>query len=259
MHGIKWIQNQNHTWHAWPLRGQSTYCGRIDTHHLRRFPAAAITDLPDADGRICKACGREARYVKPPMIGGDAIAAAWTGLISRHLTHSRIKVSEHSVSMLAVKLAEIGSPSEPEARELFTQLQVILLKPTWIRKTNALGRTTQAPTLPGLKESLEAIGNTPGALRTVAQALSAWQAATGRDLHTEKFNAARVMGTMLQIPDPARYVAHLLTSRLVPTLAAMFHPNTLERAKRDTALRGMFAGSSQYWDSTSSQLHIIRD
>lgn len=254
----RWILRLNNTWHCWPTRGRSTYCGRINVEHLRVTPAVAITDAPALDGKICTACARKSGYVSPAATCADASTGAWIGVISRHLIHVNVRVAADSVGELARRIAEVGSPGDAEARELFERIRPVLLRPVWVKKKYLSGKERSTASVPHLKESLALLPPEPGALRKVAAAITAWQQVTRRDPMVEKYNLARVIGAMLSVPDPTLYVTHL-HGRGLPTLAAMFHPNTLERARRETALRGMFAGGSQYWQNTMSQLHIIED
>ena len=58
---------------------------------------------------------------------------------------------------------------------------------------------------------------------------------------------------MLAIPAPDPYIQHLHSKGLT-NLALMFHPNTLERRKKDSAVRGVFSGGGDYWEQASDQI-----
>lgn len=258
MKNLKWILNRNQTWHAWPLGGRSTLCGSINAEDLRLRPAAAIADSPTVGEKVCVSCSRKAGYVASAVCA-DATTGAWIGVINRYLKRSHVRVADDIVAELARRLAELGAPEQPEASNAFSMLQPLLLKPHRERKRYEFSGTERTvSTIPHLREALESLPKEAGSLRTVVEALRAWQNVTRRDPYVEKFRKDRVVSVMTQVPNPELYVKHLL-GRGLPTLAAMFHPNTLERAKHDTALRGMFSGSGGYWAQASAQLHIVED
>jgi hypothetical protein len=163
---------------------------------------------------------------------------------------SRIRVADVTIEKLAVLLAEVGPPGAFESTAVYDQVQLLLLKPSWSRNKIA--------SLPHLKAALELLPPKTGALQRVADTVRAYRNITHRNLNTDNFHADRVVEVLLQIPTPEPYIRHL-NSRGLTHLAAMFHPNTLERAKKDPTLRGLFAGSNEYWDRTTSQLNIVSD
>lgn len=245
---IHWVLNGTGKWHAWPNGGRRTYCGRLTMEHLRLHSATQISaDIPT--GKLCTSCVKKSGVLIEPT------TAAWVEVLRHYLRRSRIKVDNNSIEQLAALLAEEGSPDEVAAREVFEEVQQLLLKPTWSGNHRHLSATYS---LPHLKEALTKLPLNTGALTRVATTVRAWRTITNRKLNTENFRSERVIEIMLQIPSPEPYIRHL-NARGLPHLAAMFHPNTLERAKKEPTLRGLFAGSNTYWDNTASQLNIISD
>lgn len=240
-------------------------CGRVNIEHLRESPAIKIAGAPvDEEGagfiEICGTCARKTNfdYQPPAPAVGDATQAAWMGHLRRHLTRVHVRVADATVQELASRLAEVGAPESEEAREVFDQIRVLLLTPTFKRVKGPKGRTTTLTTLPHLKETLKKLPPRRGILIQIAAALRTWRLITHRDPTADRFRSDRVIETMLQIPSPEAYIKHL-NSRGLPHLAAMFHPNTLARAKNEASLRGLFAGSNEYWDNSTAQLNIVRD
>ncbi len=251
-----WIQTGGGKWHVWPTGGRRSICGRLNVEHLRARPAKSITATPpDASADVCADCARKAHRPRP--VHPEEQIEAWMGIIRRHLLRVRVRVADVTVAELARRLAEIGSPETAEAREVFEQVRVLLLRPTATRVRGAK-KTMTISTIPYLKEALAKLPAHAGALTEVAAAMRCWRAITQRDPTADRFRPDRVIETMFQVPVLEPYIRHL-NAKGLPHLASMFHPNTLARAKRDTALRGLFTGSNTYWDATAEQLNIVRD
>lgn len=249
---MHWLLMPSGTWHAWPPAGLRTLCGRVNVEHLRLRPATKIHGEPPEEGR-CVSCAKKAGLVMARS-HPDPTTAAWIGLLQLHLRRARIhQAPTTAIEHLAELLAEVGSPGSAEGCDVFEQSALLLLKPTWVRAGN---RTIV--TLPHLKATLALLPLKSGALLRVANTVRDWRTITQRDLTTDNFRTDRVVATMLQLPVAAPYIQHL-HSRGLSHLAAVFHPNTLERAKHHPTLRGLFAGSTEYWEHTESQLNIIRD
>lgn len=253
---LNWILNGTGKWHAWPRGGRATMCGRINIEHLRVTPAKQITHEKPT-GALCEACARKTGLTEHAACG-DTRTSAWAGQIRRHLAHVRARVADVLVVQLAARLAEIGAPTERNAQSVFEQVQALLLRPVWTRKAYVGGRTRSFARLPNLKEALEKLPPNTKALQRVADTLLCWRRITNREPNVDRYRVDRVIEVMLQIPAPEPYITHLF-ARGHPHLAFMFHPNTLLRAKKETALRGVFAGSTDYWDHTQSQLHVVTD
>lgn len=233
-----------------------SHCGRVLRQQLAEKPVKQIADSPADEGNLCASCVRKTGYVRA-SIGADPIHAAWIGFINRYLKHSHIKIDDTAVELLAAKLRDVGPPELRAALDLFDGVKVLLLRPTRDVKAYDSGKTRSSNTLPQLRKAVLAMKE-PGDLQKVIGVLRTWEQVTGRNPFLERFNSERVVTVMLQVPDAAAYIKHL-SDRGLPTLASIFHPNTFDRAKRDTALRGLFAGSSQYWEQTSGQLNIVTD
>lgn len=251
---LRWILTKK--WHAWPLTGRRTLCGTVTVEHLRESPAQRIERTPPVDADFCQNCKRKAGIVTPSSLA--ATEAAWMGHLRRHLTRVRVRVAEATLVELAGLLAEVGAPESSAGRDVFDQVRSLLLTPMRRTSRSAAGRTVTVVTLPYLKETIAKLPPRTGALTQIAAALRCYRTITRRDPTTDRFRPDRVVEVMLQLPTPEPYIRHLL-DRGLPHLAAMFHPNTLARAKRETALRGLFAGTNDYWTDTSQQLNVITE
>lgn len=254
--GLHWILTTAGKWHAWPEGGRRTFCGKVNAEHLRDTPAVQIASDVSVGENICTTCAKKTGKSAAYAID-DGPTLAWFGYLRRHLTHVRAKVADATVEELARLLAEVGPPNDPVAVEVFEQVRTILLRPHH-SKQRKIKREYTVITIPHLKGALAKLPPKTGALQRIAATLRIWRTVTRDDPSRQNFHADRVVETMLQIPDPEAYIKHLY-ARGLPALAAMFHPNTLARAKKDTALRGAFAGSNEYWDNTADQLNIVSD
>jgi hypothetical protein len=153
-----------------------------------------------------------------------------------------------------MRLADVGTPSDPEAVAVYEQLRTLLLTPRFRRRN---GRSTLQIT--HLREALDALPPDAAVLRQVAETMRLWQKITGRSVKQDRFQADRVIKTMLEVPEPEAYIRHLDAQGL-PHFAAMFHPNTLERARKAPALRGVFdARNTEYWQQLRGQLNVVED
>ncbi len=258
-----WVLTASGKWHAWPQSGRSTLCGRVNAEHLRSNPALEIRHQAPADGVHCRTCTRKSGGVirtTTAVPSLDATGAEWVGLLRRHLARTHLNVPDRHLEALARRLNEVGPVTATEAQDVFAQVCALFLTPSVFRGARrADGRAAKSVRgLPHLKGALALIPTTNGALTTLAGIVRIWREVTRRDPANERFNAERVIETMLQVPNAEAYIRHL-HARELSHLAAMFHPNTLERARKDPALRGMFGGSTEYWQHTAVDLNIITD
>lgn len=254
----QWIQVQNKTWHAWPMGGRRTCCGRVNVEHLRAQPARAIRPAVPEGHRVvvCKACEHSTADVMPRSPGASTVVLQWERYLWRCLERTRARVPHAVLRTLAERLAEAGTPLDPAACELYVEVQALMLRPVRMRPR---GSTKTITTIPHLQAAVNLLPVNEQALARIAHAIRCWRQVTQREVNSdERYHTDRVITTMLQIPDPALYIQHL-HDRGLQNIAVIFHPNTLARARKDTALRGIFAGSHAYWERTSSQLNVLRD
>lgn len=145
---------------------------------------------------------------------------------------------------LAALLTIVGPPEDPETVSIFWALKGLLLP---AHRVNRLGLALRL--IPPQKEEI---------LR-LAAAVNAYARITGRSPATDKVRADQVVTALLEIPAPEGYIRHLHNAGL-SHMGAMFHPNTLKRAKKE--LRGIFSGTGGkdgYWERTEAQLRIINE
>lgn len=261
MRDCYWVRVHARVWHAWPKGGRRSLCGRLNVEHLREASAAALqlqSSRPSMDQQLCATCGKKSGATIAAPTAPNEIAAAWRLHLGLYLQRAHVRTSSAVVALLADRLAEIGPPTDAEAQAIFNQVRCLLLRPLTQRRARRDGRATTTRTLPHVKAALEAIPARHGALRDIATTVRTWHEITQRPIEVESFHPVRVVTTMVQVPAPAPYIRHLVSRGLV-ALAVVFHPNTLERARKDPALRGLFAGSVDYWNRTSDQLRIVRD
>lgn len=164
----------------------------------------------------------------------------------RQGSYGRKAIQDDQVYLLAGLLALCGPPGDREAQIIFRNLSDFLFH-------------MRRPTTARIGEALKAIPPDPEKIRRVARALQTWRDITGMDMTRQKYRAPEVIMVTLEIPDPVPYVRHL-KDRGLTALNAVYHPNTLRRAKRE--LRGLFSGTDGtdgYWDRTRDQLDIISD
>ena len=258
---LHWIRHQNQKWHAWPHGGHRTLCGRVTTSTLLAGEAEHLEIRAALDPKLyaaqCAGCRRKARTTR--TMNPDAAIAAWEGYIRLYLNRVRAQMpGPEDITVLATRLAEVGTPDDPTARNVWEQIQILLLMPRPIRRKDSLGRTRTTMVVAHLHEALEKVPPATGALQQVAAAFQMWRTVTGRDPSQDRFRADRVIDVMRQIPDVEPYLRHL-HGRGLAHLAAVFHPNTLARAKRESVLRGTFSGAKDYWDATLNQLTIVEE
>lgn len=253
---LKWLQGSTGKWHAWPRGGRRSLCGTLTVEHLRAQPAIQITEVFPEGQDLCQSC-RRAACVVDPKDSVQGVAGAWVGLLRRHMAHVHVRIAEATLRELANRLAEVGSPDSAEAREVYNQIKSLFLTPLR-RTTKKNGKTLTIVTLPYLTEAVAKLPPNTHALEQIASTLRTWRSITQRDPSIDRCRPDLVVEVMLQLPSkPESYIRHL-NARGLPNLAAMFHPNTLQRAKKETSLRGMFAGTTEYWNDTEDQLNIIR-
>jgi len=97
-----------------------------------------------------------------------------------------------------------------------------------------------------------------GGLAKVLHAATVWQKTTNRRFEDDLYKTDRVLEVMLQVPDPEPYVRHL-KSRGLEHLAAVFHPNTLARAKTEAGLRGVFNKTNEYWNEAKDHITVVEE
>lgn len=256
---MHWIQVSNKRWHAWRSGSHASLCGSVNVAHLRLNPAKRIQITAPLEEVLCSKCSRKAGVCPTSNASPDVLTSAWVGYIRRHLTHVHARVADKVITALASRLAEIGTPADAGALQAYELIKMFLLTPRSKSIQSASSRSGRAciATIPRLKEALAVLPKEHGALLQVAATLCLWQEITGRNLIQERFKPDTVLETIFKIPSPAPYIKHL-HSRGFSYLAAVFHPNTLERTKKDTSLRGLFSRNSDYstddyWNSTSER------
>jgi hypothetical protein len=274
----RWLKTAEGVWHCWLRGSRSTRCGLMNAEHLRMRPAALIAPVPEySDGD--RLCGHCRRLVGSAVVGvsgvlttagagsnsltsaNDAARADWLGVLQRHFERFSARgVSTSDLTTLSVCFAELGAPVKgSDAQIAFEQLKDFLLRPTWTRKQTAGSTVVRTYAyVPHLKSAVSALHSDAKALKHCSTALEAWQRITGRVVTLDRCHVDRVISVMLQVPNPELYVTHLHTRHVVH-LAAVWHPNTLLRAQREPALRGLFAGSTSYWATTKDKLNMLTD
>lgn len=247
---VFWVKTST-AWHAW-IRGAShAVCGRITSAMLQQGQCDVRQAVTTAD-TICRTCTNKLGVVIPPAPSAPkGVAGQWQGFIQRHLRLVGLRAQAGDVEALAALLAEQGPPAGDN--ETWQAVRDLLLAPHYVK--DATGR--RRATLLGLHNAVAAL-QAPGALPRVTRALQAWRATTGRTVTHDRCNSGQVVQVMLLVPDVAPYVQHL-KGRGLEHLAAVFHPNTFERAKRDANLRGLFASSGAYWDANQDRIRVVTD
>lgn len=107
-----------------------------------------------------------------------------------------------------------------------------------------------------LKNLIEKLPPDTDALRRVVTAIRCWRRIVGASAPAGHYRADNVVDVILQIPDIEPYVQHLY-DRGFTHLGTVFHPNVLTRAKKEGALRGVFAGSNKHWERIRDQLKVV--
>lgn len=228
-----WLQHPSSgTWHLWRNGTPQSACGSMTKEHL---PAPAVSGKPPA-GLVgaCTKCVASAGGW--PAAGTAECAAFWVGKIKLQANRARVKLDRWAVEDFADMLSLLGCGT-PEANETFAAVTSVLLRPVTVRER---GKTFTS--FPKFRESVDLLLSREKLLH-VAVALRTWRSVTGRDVGRDRFSPDRVIETMLSVDDPEPYVRQL-HGRGLSHLAAVFHPNTLERARKDPALRGVF------WDGS---------
>lgn len=247
----KWLQHRNDRWHAWALGARSTACGRINLEHLRAHPAKSIVRSPSVDGLWCAACAKKAQMFR--SVERDVTVSRWLAHLRLDLTRSHIRVAEKTLVSLAGFLARLGPPDEAAAVQVWNDARPVLFAVSYTKRA---ARTVA--TVPHLAEVLKYLDVSGQGVARIAEGVRTWREVTGRAIGTDRFHAVRVVQVMHQVPAVRPYLEHLKKRGLVH-FAAVFHPNTLERARKDASLRGTFSGANTYWDNTTQDLHIVLD
>lgn len=234
---ILWVQHPtSHTWHGW-VRGQPmSACSRMTELSLRKEPARDVrTEIPMDEHDLCFSCVRNLGLATPKIT-----ARMWEIMIERRALAARVQLDKEDIEDFADLLCRLGPPGmKGEADEIFKSVTSILLKPVRVA-LRTRGRGKQAVMkFPHFREAVQLIP--PGAdnLRHLANAIQTWRAVTGLNPTMERFRSDQVIQTMLSVPSPEAYVQRL-TDKGLPHLGVMFHPNTLEQSRKDSALRGIF-------------------
>lgn len=253
----KWILTRNGKWHAWPHGGQTTLCGTINLHTIRTHPARQVSrTIPEEDPRfpICQRCRSKVGIPKAQLASGSP-QNRWMGHLRAHTRRIHVRVSERDLGVLGTLLDEIGPPGTPEGQEIFRAVRILLLSP--VRSQTAGGRSVTR--LPRLRSTLDLLSQRPGSLRHVATAFLVWERLSPQSGpgHFKPDQVATVM-LALSTAGVEVYVQRVVSGGIT-ALGAVFHPNTLDRAKRTGAIRGIFRGTETYWNQTRDQLRIVSD
>lgn len=247
-----WIKMRGRRWHSWEHGAERSTCGRVSRDDLiSRPPKQILAELPpEFLVETCTTCRRKS-------LNGTAendTTAVWLGYVRLHFRRSRVRMADVHLASLARLLAEqIGAPSESDAVESWELIRESLLAP-WVGGHG--GKKFRA--MPGLKDALALMRTEREGLRRVVEAMTVWRRLAGLEARLGSTRPDRIVSVILQIPDPETYVRHLV-GRGLTTMSAVFSPGTLDRAKKESALRGMWSGSSDYWKRTSNQLNVITD
>jgi len=183
------------------------------------------------------------------------VTGAWLGYLERHLKRVNATAERDELLAISALLAEVGSPSDQAACDVFEQIKVLFLTPMespWARR-----HRKQPIALPSLRDALALLQPRSGSLAVVAAIFRCWRNVMGRQ-DPGHFKIGQVIEGMLQVPQPETYLQYCKTKGLEP-LGVAFHPNVLARARKEPALRGLFGGSGEYWKDTAEQLKIVTD
>ncbi|KKN36940.1 hypothetical protein LCGC14_0768630 [marine sediment metagenome] len=237
-------------------------CSTVSVITLRATPAKNIVHTLPEGARICKSCARalgpgaELPRVKKPTL--DPQTVDWLREVNTHLARFHLVVAEPVRRKLAKRLSALGPLTSPDAVDAYNQIRVLLLTPRRHRRDKGHAGGMK---IVGLSKALDALPPDAKSLHHVAESMRLWRHITGRSVdQSERFRADTVITSMLQVPSPEAYIRHLHTSGF-SSLAGMFHPNTLERRRKDASLRGVFAGSEDYMQHTAAQLdaQVVKD
>ncbi len=251
--GLHWIRWSKGKWHAWPYGGRRSLCGGRAYADLLSSPVHAVeTSLsPFAAREACARClrltGPEQREDRSSASKGT-YAEEWRGVLTARARGRRVVGAKENLDLLASRLAEVGSPSQEYPRNVGENVILVVAVPLRDRTLTLFPYVKAVVALLPGRESLV----------HVARAVERWREITGRDPRSERFRPDTVISTMLQVPTPEPYVRHL-HSKGWSSLAQMWHPNTLEAAKKDPHLRGTFGGTPDYWARTQNDLVIVRE
>jgi len=258
-----WILHRSGKWHLWRHGEPQSFCGRMTLTRFRSRPPLLIVDTNDEEAgppmamldyetTPCLRCLTSIAGEPPsPVPGWDQ---EWMIKLNLRLQNLRVRVAGETKARLVRLLSELGPPTHPGAGRIFEALSELLLHPTtWTQ------RGQRIRTLPRLREALDQIPPSAVALHQLANTLGTWKVITGLTVNGERFTSKTVVETILVLPEDARpYIQHL-AKRQATSLALMFHPNTVARAKREPALRGFFAPPQATWDPTGEVLDLVTD
>lgn len=251
---VLWLRYRTGTWHAWRRGAGASVCGRLNVEDLRRHPATATgVAVPRGHGRTpCAACAARLS-IRLTAPGGPPDVAAWERLVRTRARRAHVTPRDADVRGFAEVLAQVGKPGDAEAVQVFEAVAAVVMRP--VRKTR---RGQQYTVYPGFREALAKIPRgDPGRVRHVALAIESWRRITGRDPAAERCRPDVVVETALAVPNPEAYVRHL-AARGLDALAAVYHPNTLRRARGE--LRGMFWDGARGGDDDPLRgVEVVRD
>ncbi len=262
---IYWILRHTGKWHAWERGANKSLCGTITEYDLRMYPAKDIyreAALPAGHVR----CMRCTNKMTPTQIAACLVhennspeVNDWIGLIRRHLAHKRVSLAKQKVVALAQRLAKIGTPQEPKARIAYERIKALLLTPRF-RRVNSGSYSRNLRVLPEVAQVIELLPlEDEQAMQKVVTTLTLWQKITKRNVAHDNGRPAQIVKTILDVQQPEAYIEHL-AGRGIDHLAAVFHPNTFNRAKKETSLRGAFdKDGAEYWEELKGQLNVVSD
>jgi hypothetical protein len=234
---MRWLQLQSRTWHAWKQGDPGSVCGVVSVEHIRTNPARAVADRPpppdtwDTDP-VCLSCIKRLGWTMGKT--AEEIADLWVSKIKMNARRARTKIKLEDAEDFADLLARVGPPGTAAADAIFNEVASVLLRPV---RSSARGQAWS--TFPRFREAVALIPPSREKLEHLAATIRAWRQITGRLPDRDKFNTERVIQTMLQVPEPEAYVKRLAEQGMTP-LGVVFHPNTLDGARRDPGLRGIF-------------------
>lgn len=178
--------------------------------------------------------------VRKPILPAPPVVE-WKQKLGYLRSQIQLKIKDEELTLLCGFMAIVGLPGEEDSRRFFYAIKGLLLQQ---------GRESRLPKvlrlLPPDRKKLLRFADVAKAYGDIVGPLS-----------DGKIQVDRVVKVMLEIPDGRPYIQRLYNTGFYH-LGAIFHPNTLERARRD--MRGLFSGSEGedgYWERTSDQLNIV--
>lgn len=250
---MSYIFVQIHTkkWHAFLRNATSSLCSHSTLGDLERHPAKQISIVLPAGASLCEICKQKLPTdLVPHTVVLNAGMRAWLAVIGKQLVSMHARLPTKALEALAERVALIGTPTFPEAIEVYTRLKALLLNP---REFSTNGRTIH--TFPKIQDALEVLPPDPQAILHVTKAIQTWQTVTGRSVigRGDKYNPVTVITSILKVSNPEAWIRYL-SGKGLTALAVIFHPDTIVNHCKDAAVRGIFGGSTDYWAATQKQL-----